>query len=90
MANILVFAIRNRHPDSKFKRMCKRISDLCLLEVVGGRTNKNYIVLHVHTDYSITCVKCVWLVLEFRASANTGQVLSKVLGKQILPVTKGG
>lgn len=75
MTCTVVFAVCNRHSDYKFKRLCKRICDLCLLEVVGGRTNKNYIVLDTHTDMCsicpIICVKCVWLLLKFRASAKT-------------------
>jgi len=51
-------------------------------------------VLHMHTDtcrvYPVICVKCAWLVLEFRASAKTGQDLSRVFRKQTLLLTEGG
>lgn len=57
--------------------MCKRICNLCLVEVVGGCTNKSYIVLHMHTDmcvYTIIGMKCKWLLLDFRESAKADQI----------------
>lgn len=50
---------------------------MCLVEVVGGCTNKSYIVLHMHTDmcvYTIIGMKCKWLLLDFRESAKADQI----------------